>query len=147
MAEREEHPDESVTPAAREPAAASTPAPTPAAESPPPPAERVEYERPRQPGRFQRWSQNGPVRLGAVALVAGLVGGLVGGGIVAAVSDDGHDHGGSVRFVPGGYGFRGPQYRGQMPYRGQDPYRRFVPRGVPRPVQPPVATPTPKATG
>jgi hypothetical protein len=70
-----------------------------------------------------------------------LVGGLAGGGIVAAFSDDGHDHARPVRFerdMPRGFpGFRGPHHRAP---RGpaHAPYRE--------PPQP-APTPTPKATG
>jgi hypothetical protein len=95
----------------------------------------------RPPSRFRRWSANGSVRMGAVAVVGGLVGGLVGGGIVAAFSDDGHDHVQPVRFErgmpPGAPGFRGPRY--WMP---RDP--RNQPYELPAP---PAPTPSPKATG
>jgi hypothetical protein len=100
----------------------------------------------RWSGRFRRWSAGGGVRMGAVALVAGLVGGLVGGGIVAAFSDDGHDRPVSVRYERGMQrggppGFYGPRYRGQPP-NGR--WRQNRP-GVPRPNPP--ATPAPTPTG
>ena len=168
MAENEEHPAEGAAPAPRGPGetpAAETPAgaapaaeappaagPPPAAHShegapppPPPPGGTAPYATPAPagPGRFRRWSANAGVRMGALAIVAGLVGGLVGGGIVAAFNGDGHDHEGPVLFqreMRGAPGFRAPGYWGQQPNR--------VPqfgRGLPQPNQPdqPVQPPTP----
>jgi hypothetical protein len=153
MAEHEEHPAEGTTPERGEEAP-----PAPAAEQPPaaaahphegatpPPAGTTPYATaapaPAAPGRFRRWSANAGLRMGAVAVVAGLVGGLVGGGIVAAFSDDGHDRSGPVRLMPGmqrgGPNFRVPRYYGQQPNR-MPQFRR----GVPQPGQP--ATPAPPA--
>jgi hypothetical protein len=102
---------------------------------------------PRGPGRRRRWSSNGAVRAGALALVAGLVGGLVGGGIVAAFDDHGPDR--TARFVPrtldrgDGPGFRFPRRVGPPDGRwGQY-------HGVPQPGRPgtPAPTPTPKSSG
>lgn len=149
MAEHDEHPPvEGAVPAsheASEPPPAD-PAPRPAAsEGPPPHAETLNYGAPPRDSRYRRWAANGSVRVGAVAIVAGLVGGLVGGGIVAAFSDGGgHDRSGPVRFqreMPGGGpGFRGPRYWGQFPNG-----RGFPDRGLPQPTTP--GTPTPKASG
>jgi hypothetical protein len=100
----------------------------------------------RPPSRFRHWSANASVRMGAVAVVAGLIGGLVGGGIVAAFSDDGHDRVKPMRFERGGPrggpGFRVPPY-----YWG--PYGRMVPPRQVQPTTPPTTapTPSPKATG
>jgi hypothetical protein len=162
MAEHDEHsPAEGAAAASRgpsdEPAAGADPAARPAASegAAPPPAEMLDHGAPprgdRWSGRARRWSASGPVRLGAVALVAGLVGGLVGGGIVAAFSDDGgHDRYGPVRFernMPrGGPGFGGPRYW------GRPPDGRLNPREMPQPGQPgvpaqPTPIPSPKATG
>jgi hypothetical protein len=99
----------------------------------------------RPPSRYRRWSANAGVRMGAVAIVAGLVGGLVGGGIVAAFSGDGHDRVQPVRFergMPrGGPGFGGPRYlipRGQW-------QRRDRPQTPPTPPAP--VTPSPRVSG
>jgi hypothetical protein len=106
--------------------------------------------------RFRRWSASAPIRLGAVALVAGLVGGLVGGGIVAAFSDDGRDGGQKVRVergMPwGGPGFRAPRYwnpgGGWVQPDPRQPMRRGQPVLPKPPVQPSQAvTPSPTATG
>jgi hypothetical protein len=143
MSEHSEHPSQQPPERPAEAAPHATPPPAegdvigtaPPAGGPPAPA---------GPSRFRRWSGNASVRTGAVALVAGLVGGLAGGGIVAAFSDDGHDHAQPVRFErgmpPGFPEFRGPRYwapRGP----GNAPY--------PRPPQAPqqAPTPSPRATG
>jgi hypothetical protein len=144
MAEHEE-PAEGAVPASHE-ASEPPPAARPAAsEGPPPRAETLDYGAPPRDSRFRRWSAHGSVRVGAVAIVAGLVGGLVGGGIVAAFSDGGgHDRSGPVRFkreMPGGApGFRGPRYWGQLPNG-----RGFPDPRLPQPTMP--GTPTPKASG
>jgi hypothetical protein len=162
MAEHEEHPAEGTTPrgpgdipaAGEAPPAPAQPAAHPhEGAPPPPPGGTAPYATPApaQPGRFRRWSANAGVRMGAVAVVAGLVGGLVGGGIVAAFDDDGHDHGPVVfqrKMMRGGPNFRAPRNWGQQP--GRVPQFR---RGIPQPNQPvqpatPVPpTPSPKASG
>jgi hypothetical protein len=161
MAEHNEH-DSSAEGATPEPAEAPSPASgqgpgdrsaTHAYEgaAPHPQAETLSTGAPtggRWSGRFRHWSASGTVRMGAVALVAGLVGGLVGGGIVAAFSDDGHDHAVPVRFERGMQrggppGFYGPRY-----YRGQPPNGRWNPPNAPGVPQPnPPATPVPAPTG
>jgi hypothetical protein len=168
MAEHEEHPAEGTprgpdeTPAGEAPPAAGAPAAHPhegAPPPPPPPGGTAPYATtapappaPAPPGRFSRWSANAGVRMGAVAIVAGLVGGLVGGGIVAAFNGDGHDHAVPVRFAPGmqrgGPGFGAPGYWGQQPNRVPQ-FRRGIPQPN-QPVQPatPVPpTPSPKSSG
>ena len=110
-----------------------------------------------RPDRFRRWSASAPVRMGALALVAGLVGGLVGGGVVAAFNDDGHDGIQKVRFergVPrGGPGWGRPRY--MVPYGGWVRPDQPVPPGQPVPRDQPgqpgqpeqSAAPSPRATG
>lgn len=165
MAEHEEQPAEGATPrgpgdtpaaageappAAGQPAAQHEGAPPP---PPPPPGGTATYAAPAPagPGRFRRWSANAGVRMGTVAVVAGLVGGLVGGGIVAAFSDHGHDRKSPVFFqrdMRGAPGFRAPGFRGQQPNRIPQ-FRRGIPQPN-QPVQPatPVPpTPSPKASG
>ncbi|GAB2862590.1 hypothetical protein GCM10027176_75620 [Actinoallomurus bryophytorum] len=161
MAEHEEHPAEGTprgpdeTPAGEAPPAAGPPAAHAheGAPPPPPPGGTTPYATaaPAQPGRFRRWSAHAGVRMGAVAVVAGLVGGLVGGGIVAAFSDGGHDHSGPAVFqrqMRGAPGFRAPGYWGQQPNR-MPQFRRGMPQPN-QPVQPatPVPpTPSPKSSG
>jgi hypothetical protein len=164
MAEHDEHPPAGgAVPASRgsgeaePPAAEADPATRPAAsESPPPHAETLDQGAPPRgggwSGRARRWSGSGAVRLGAVAIAAGLVGGLVGGGIVAAFSDDdGPDRAVPMRFERhmqrGGPGWGGPRYWG-----GQPPYGWMDPRGVPQPGRPgvpvqPAPVPSPTASG
>ena len=164
MAENEERPAENTAPrgpgdtpaaAGEAPPAAGQPAAHPHEGAPPPPPGGTAPSAtpaPAEPGRFRRWSANAGVRMGAVAIVAGLVGGLVGGGIVAAFSDDGHDHTGPVFFQRGmqrgAPGFLVPRYRGRQPDRVPQ-FRRGIPQPN-QPVQPatPVPpTPSPKTSG
>lgn len=140
MSEHSEHPAEGSTPPG-EPVHPASPAPAEGdVIGTAPHASAAE----RPPSRFRRWSANASVRMGAVAIVAGLVGGLVGGGIVAAFSDDGHDRVQPMRFergMPrGGPGFRVPPYYG-------GPYGRWMPRQQGQPAIPPTPAPSPKATG
>jgi hypothetical protein len=154
MSEHDEHPPaEGAVPVSREsgePPAdpAARPAP-PVSGGPPPRGETLEYGAAPRESRFRRWSGNGAVRAGALAIVAGLVGGLVGGGIVAAFDGgDGHDdRSGPVRIqrqLPGGApGFRGPRYWGQQGPNG----RGFPNRRIPQPATPATPTPSPKTSG
>ena len=133
-------------------------APRAAAEGPPSPAETLGHgpepraRAGRWSGRARGWAGNGGVRLGAVAIVAGLVGGLVGGGIVAAFSgdDEGHDRSGPVRFerdMRGGPGFGGPRYWGRPPYGRMDPRYVVPPPGWQGAPAQPTPVPSPKASG